>query len=384
VGRARLIGVVIVIQACGIMPMLLVGSLAVQIRDELDFSPAKLGLATSAFLLGRAAGSVTMGRMVDRLGARKSIRIGVAGIVICVLGVASLAQNWGSLVAWMIFGGISQALIIPAVSRYLLRVISPRHLGFAFGLKQSGPPLASLFAGLALPVVGLTVGWRWAFVGTAVLAVVAVLAVPRPVRVSALRGHTGVHPQRRRSLVWLSAGIGLNLAAVTSLSTFFVESAVTAGIPAGTAGVLLAVGSILAIGSRVVLGLWTDRLGREPLEGITRLLGLGTTGYLMLATGNGWLLTMGALLAFALCWGVNGLFFLSVARRNPLSPGAAIGVVVAGSSFGAMLGPPLFGLAVQPSGFALAWLIAAGWAVTGLLAVAHSQRVHAREEALAA
>ena len=54
----------------------------------------------------------------------------------------------------------------------------PSRLGLSFGIKQAAIPIATLLAGVAVPTVALTVGWRWAYLIGAGLALLALLIAP--------------------------------------------------------------------------------------------------------------------------------------------------------------------------------------------------------------
>src|SRR3954468_4978654 len=73
-GRAA-IGALTTTIACS-MPVFLVGGLAVQVGDELRFSPAGLGLAVSAYFGASALASVPAGALVGRYGSRRRFRDG--------------------------------------------------------------------------------------------------------------------------------------------------------------------------------------------------------------------------------------------------------------------------------------------------------------------
>ena len=66
----------------------------------------------------------------------------------------------------------------PAVAALLRREVAVHRQGLAFGAQQSGGTLGSLLAGLALPLVAIPFGWRWAFLAVAVLALTAAALVP--------------------------------------------------------------------------------------------------------------------------------------------------------------------------------------------------------------
>jgi MFS family permease len=103
-------------QVCTAFPMLLTAGLAVQIRDELAFTPARLGGAMSVFTLARVVGSFSLGRRADRVGAEPPMRLALAGSAVAATIVAVLARDWSTLVAGLFVGGFAQALSQPATS----------------------------------------------------------------------------------------------------------------------------------------------------------------------------------------------------------------------------------------------------------------------------
>ncbi len=50
-----------------------------------------------------------------------------------------------------------------------------KHRGLLFGAKQASVPLCIMIGGLSVPVVALTLGWRWAFVFGAALVLLALV-----------------------------------------------------------------------------------------------------------------------------------------------------------------------------------------------------------------
>src|SRR4029453_10911235 len=70
------------------IPVFLVGGLAVQIGDELGFSPAGLGLAVSAYFGASALASVPAGALVERYGSVAISRFGIGLAAASLLGVA--------------------------------------------------------------------------------------------------------------------------------------------------------------------------------------------------------------------------------------------------------------------------------------------------------
>jgi MFS family permease len=376
--------VVVPVSAGGSLPMFLTGALAVQMRQSLAFDKAALGAAVAAFLAAAALVAFPFGRLVDRVGPAVGMRAAMAVSTATSLGIALTADGWPVLVAWLAVGGMADALGQNAVNLYLTRAVDPRRQGAAFGAKQAAMPAASMLAGLAVPFVALTLGWRAAFVGAAVVAAVALVSVPR--------GRVHVRPPRRApgsngasgaALVLLAAGMGLGFGTAATLAAFLVDSSVAAGMSPGGAGVLLAAASALAMASRVLGGVLADRRGRGHLRVVRSMLLAGAVGYVALSTASVPLIVLGAALAGALGWGWNGLFFFAMVRLSPEAPATTAGAGLAGGFLGGVLVPPGFGLIAQHYGYRPAWLLAAAGAVLAAASVSLGRRTVLRRQALA-
>src|SRR3954463_2194327 len=160
------------------IPVFLVGGLAVQISDELRFSPAGLGLAVSAYFGASALASVPAGALVERFGSTAVSRWAIALASVSLVGVAVAARSLWTLMAILALGAGANAAGQLASNTSLARHVPPRRQGLSFGVKQAAIPVSTLLAGAAVPAVALTVGWRWAFGLAAALAATAVWLVP--------------------------------------------------------------------------------------------------------------------------------------------------------------------------------------------------------------
>ncbi|HEV2124821.1 MAG TPA: MFS transporter, partial [Chloroflexota bacterium] len=330
----------IAVATAGVMPAFLTGGLAVQVRGELGFGEAALGLAVALFFTASALASAVFGRVVERIGAHRGMRVAALGSAASLLGVAVFARSWTLLVACLALGGFANAVSHPATHLSLAREVSSARQGLSFGIKQAAIPTATLLSGLAVPTLAVTVGWRWAFVGGAVLALAIAFVVPTE-KLGGTREIKAVRmgDVRTRSLILLALGIGLGSAAAIPLGAFIVASSVAAGIQVGMAGLLLALGSVVGIMVRVLFGYWADSMSGGRLRLVAGMLGAGAIGFAMLATGMNSLLVAGTVLAFGAGWGWTGLFNFAVVKTNPRVPAAATGITQTGASSGAALGP---------------------------------------------
>lgn len=372
---------------------MLVGALAVQVRHGLHFSTARLGLAVATYNAAAALSSVPMGHLVERVGGVRVMRFtSILGVAV-LLSLATLTRSWVDLVAILIGAGIISAAVQPATNLFLSRHIPKQRQGFAFGIKQSSVPLAGLIAGLAVPVVALTIGWRWAFAGASSVALLAASLVPTATRTShrssvgpsdqagppetakptseattaelatTAEVAAGAEPPKEHlfPLVVLAAAFGLGIAASNCLSVFLVTSAVDSGTGKGMAGIVAASASMVGLTARITTGIQADRRGEKHLPVVATMLALGAAGYVGLGVAGSslWFLVAAAALAYGAGWGWNGLFSFAVVRVHPQFPARATGITQAGGRLGGIVGPLVFGIVVDNASYAAAWDITA-------------------------
>ncbi len=379
-GTARTIAVAASASVLGAIPAFLVGSLAVFVRDELDFGQGQLGLAVAAFFLASALSAIPGARITERVGARKAILGAAATTGVAMCGIALLAHSWLALTAWLALAGAANGVAQPAGNLALARGVRGQRKGLAFGIKQSSIPAATLLAGAAVPLIGLTVGWRWAFVGGAIGALLIALIMPRDAYLSpgdrrgkALReGDSPMLP-----LVVLAMAATCGAAVGTSLASFFVEGAVTAGFGAGFSGTMLVVGSSSGVLSRLAIGWYADRRVRGHLVMVMLLLTFGAFGFLALGFTARYpaLLLPATLLSFAAGWGWPGLFNYLVVRLNPNAPAAATAITQTGVFAGGVTGPAVFGAVAEHVSFQAAWSMAAGLQLVGAVLIMIARRL---------
>jgi MFS family permease len=362
--RYRPILLAVAVATAGVLPAFLTGGLAVQIREEFGFSVAALGLAGAAFFTASSLASAIFGQAVERLGSHRGMRLAALGSALSLFGVAVLARSWVVLVGCLVVGGLANALSQPATHLSLAREVPAGRQGFSFGIKQAAIPTATLLAGLAVPTVAVTLGWRWAFAGACVLTLAVTLLVPAeaPGTPRELK-EARAGDVSRWPLILLAIGLGMGATAATPLGAFIVESSVAAGVEVGRAGLLLALGSVTGIAVRLGFGYVADYMGGGRLRLVAGMLAVGALGFIMLATRMESLLVVGTVLAFGAGWGWPGLFNFAVVKTNPKAPAAATGITQSGASGGAAAGPLVFGLVLGASSYTTAWLVCGGIAL---------------------
>jgi len=342
-----------------ILPAFLVGALAVTIRQDLGFSRSGLGVVVAAFWLVMAVTGAPGGRAVQRMGASRSIRAASVGSLISLLA-ASTSRSLIQLVLWLVVGGLASGIAQPAADLALARAVPTLRRGLAFGIKQASVPGAALIAGIAVPTLAQTLGWRWAFVIGSAMALPPLIWMPGLEASVGLRSSGRYLTNPSKTVWWLAGSVGLAMFAVAAMGAFYVESSVAAGVDVGTAGTLLAMGSVFGIAGRLLFAWKLGEVSRpfSVTAGLVMVGGLATLSFGLGPTGIG--LIAATVIAFGSAWGFNGLFTHAVVRANPMKAAQASGIIVVGAASGGALGPLLFGILVESSSFSTAWTLAAG------------------------
>ena len=351
----------------GVLPAFLVASLASQIQ----LGGSAVGLAIAIFHVMCAVTSTPAGRLVERIGPRAGMRIAATLTALSCLAIAGLAQSALAVTALLIVGGLANAFGGPAVAALLRSEVAVHRQGLAFGAQQSGGTLGSLLAGLALPLVAIPFGWRWAFLAVAGLALVAVALTPH---VEPAPSDAARRPRGLTSVHALAAAAALASAAGVGFISFLILYAVHSGMSEGAAGLLLGAVSLAATVSRISVGVVADRRGGEPLRPVAVMLAVSIAGYLLLIAGEPALIVVAALVAGAFGWAWPGGLTLAVVQRSPHAPAWAVGVLMAGLFSGAIIGPLVVGVLAEHERFAVAWGTCATCALLAALTVAATGR----------
>lgn len=356
----------------GIFPVFLAGALAVQMSQEFGYGPLGIGLSIAGFYAASSLTSISMGRRADRVGWARAIRISVIGCILSLTAVGLLANSLVSVVFLIGTAGISNALLQPAVNLLIARRAPLPRRGLLFGLKQAAIPLATFLGGISVPVIALTVGWRWAFYGAALIGVGSLALLPPAEEDDGEAISTaGEYGQSLRPLLPLFLVSLIGQTGASALGSFVVISAVRTGIGEGEAGLLLAGASMAGIVARVVVASMADRGLRLDLAPISVLLFFGSVGLWLLSIPQTWAAVVGTVIGFTAGWGWPGLFNLIVVDRHADAPATATATTQTGVYLGNGIGPLVFGL-LASSSFAIAWLVSGGLLMVAAVVAAAS------------
>jgi predicted MFS family arabinose efflux permease len=343
--------------AC-VLPVFLIGGLAVQMSRELHFSPAGLGLAVAVYFGVSALASVPSGALVERYGPARVARAGILLTTVSMLAIALLARSYAVLVILLAVSAGANAAGQLASNMALARHVPPGRQGLSFGFKQAAIPISTLLAGAAVPAIALTAGWRWAFVAAAGLALATLLAVPTDQGGSA-------QPKDRQeeratgALILLGVAGTLAAGAANGMGTFVVDSAVARGLAPGLAGLTLTLGSAVCVAARILSGWLADRRTSGHVALIAGMLLVGAGGLGLMALPGVLPMVAGVMLGFGLGWAWPGLLNFAVVRLHPQAPAAATSITQTGVYAGGCLGPLGLGAIAGHGSYPAMWVTAA-------------------------
>lgn len=349
------------------VPPFFVGALMPIMRRDLDIGTDRLGLLVGVYYAAGALSAIPGGRLVERLGSRGGILVAATLTTGSLFVIGTLSRSWVQVAVAMAVAGAANGMQHPSTNLAILREVPVQRRGLAFGIKQAAAPTATLLAGSAVSAVASTAGWRWVFLTAMVaLPVIAVLLPSGSATSSPRLGTTPAEPTR--ILIRISIAAGLGFGAATTLGAFFVDSVVSSGGSARSAGYALVAASVACIAVRLVVGWYTDRVASPSLGLVAGLLAVGASGFVALAAdGSHVVWPVAAVVALAAGWGWPGLLYHIVSAANPRAPASATAFTTVGNTIGGAVAPVGFGLVARHASFAAGWMMSAGMALAAAL-----------------
>ncbi|MEW2413048.1 MFS transporter [Streptomyces sp. NPDC046866] len=359
--------------AFSMVQLFLLGALGPRLVGELGISPTVLGLTTTIGFGTAAVLSPIGGRIVDRVGPRRSL-VALLLVSAAALALIGAAPGAGLLLAAVALGGVPQALANPATNKAILAAVPAAARGAVTGVKQSGVQLGAFAAGLPLTALAAGLGWRgavWTAAGAALLAGLwALRALPAdPPPLSGAESRASFAP--RGAVAWLavfSLFLGCGIASVNTYLALF--GATELGMGATAAGALVAVLGVTGIAGRVG---WSRAAlpGRaEWLPGRLACGAVGAAALLPAASAASPLVWVGAVAVGLFAVPANAVTMVLVMQRAaPGRAGQDSALAAAGFFAGFAVGPPLFGRLAESGRYGAGWLlVAAEFAAAGAVA----------------
>lgn len=389
-GTGGAIGGALIMALAGGLPALLTGALGVQLRQDLGFGVAGLGAAVAVYSGAATLGAGALGEVADRIGWRRALRLASLLVVGSLLGTALVAGSWPVLALFLALGGLGHATGLPAGNLAIAATVRHDRRAMVLGLRQAGVPAAGLLAGLSVPLLATTLGWRWAYIaGLCAPLLVLVLVAGRdetaPTRSGAASpvrqgwSRLGFHKPEAAFAVFLGAPfIGAGL--VNATTTFVVTSLVEFGFSIGIAGLCFTLGNLVGMLTRALAGIAVSRRRSEGFVPLAMMLIVGAGGFVLLAIGRDGSSLLGVVLVFAGATGWPGLSHFIAVSRNPDRVGAASGLMMTGAFLGGTLGPLGFGLLAEMTSLGVSWTVCAALSALAGILVLTSCRLYRRSD----
>ena len=356
------------------------------LRGEFGLSLAGFGGILGAMTLGATLALVPWGLLIDRMGERWPLSIGIAACGLS-LWMGTLGGS-GILAVGLLgvgaFGAVSNVASGSAVAGWF----GPAERGMALGIRQAAVPLGGAIAALALPTF---VAGRDPRAGLVALAAVCwamggVCAVG--VRDAGVRPKERARgPFRDRRLWRLALASALLVASQISVIGFvaiFLHD--ERDFSDVAAGVSLATIQVAGIGVRIAVGRWSDRLALRlaPLRLMALAMGVVWLVTPLLLDAPAPVVVAALVVAGTLSFSWNGLSFTAAAELAPEGrSGTAIALQQTALFAAAAAAAPLFGGLVAAAGWRVAFAVLAvgplvAWGLLGTLVRSEPGRIPAR------
>lgn len=368
------------------------------IANEFGWSYAQISLASS--LRGVESGILAplLGLLIDRVGPRKLLFIGVSflGIGLIVLSrTSSLLMFYGSFALVAVgTSGVSPTVTMTAVANWFRT-----RLGLAIGLMTSGFAIGSLLVPFVVRLID-AYGWHNAafFLGLGILIIglpltlivrhkpeqygylpdgeAGAVAAAGEILTSARNGEVDVTVKaavKSRTFWHLAVALVTPFIGISAVQVHIMPAMSTVGISRSIAG-LVATGVILmSIIGRLGVGWLGDRLEKKTVS--SGCLALMCTGLIILNFASGqltWLIPFFVLL-FAVGYGGNATIRVGLIRNyfGRKNFGTILGFIMGMISLGNIVGPVFAGWVFDNwRSYQWAWLTLAGVVLVGVFVMA--------------
>lgn len=376
--RTRLLALAILVITTGTQSVFLTGASFFLLGPELGISTKGLGFLTAWFFLVAAISSVMIGSWVQLVGWQQAMRMNTLVAAVTSIGIALFARDALLLAAFTGVAAIGYGMANPAGNQAIADAVPPDRRATVTAVKHAGIPMSTLLAGLSVPTIVVSHGWRPAFLLAGIGALLVGAAVPRG-RVEA-RTYEGRDRRRAspvlssRDLTWLAVGSSFAVFAATSLGAFGVSASLAVGLGPEAAGWLQTIGSGASIATRIGAGWLTDRLHGRGFAGIIGLAGAGVVVFIGLAVALPPVFMVLLVLGYATGWGWPGLLTFTVINANTGTAAKSSSVTQAGVFLGSALAPLILGAVADAWGFATMWPIVSGALLISVMVIGRVAR----------
>ena len=379
--HTRLVSVVSAAHFVSHYYILILAPLLPFVKDAYNVSYTEIGLAITVFNIVTAALQTPAGFLVDWLGARVILIIGLM-IGATAFVVVGMVDSYWVLVAMFGLAGIGNTVYHPADYALLSQHVPAERIGQAFSVHTFAGMLGSAVAPASLLMMQSVWDWRGAFIGSGLLgfAVALVLIVVRdgaPVHAAAPRAMADTAPGGWQLL--LSAPILMNLfffVLLAMISGGMFNYSVVAlnalyGTPVAIANSALSALLLLSAFGVLLGGVLATRVARHAWVAALGLAGMAATSALVAQFDLGTILLFAVMIGFGFFYGVIMPSRDMIVRdiTPPGEFGKVFGFVTTGFNIGGIVSPLIFGAIMDHGSPHLVFVAVAAFALLSMLTV---------------
>ncbi len=335
-------------------------------RSAEHLSLAGAGVVVSAPTVGLLLTLIAWGAVADRYGERLVIVTGLVGCGALVIVAATATHGILAFALLLGVAGAFGASVNAASGRVVMGWFAADERGVAMSVRQMAQPLGVAAAAISLPLLAGN-GFRTALLLPAVLclvsAVLVFVFVTDPPRPQAKRGGKTLSPYRSPTIWRVHSASAMLVVPQFAIAAFGLEYLVsrqhwTAAAAGAFMAAIQAAGAVGRLGS----GYWSDRV-HSRMRPMRQLAVASAAVLLLAALGDAvapWLVLAALAVGAVITVADNGLGYTATAEiAGPAWAGRALGAQNTGQNVVAALTPPVLGLVIGGSGYALAFACAA-------------------------
>jgi len=386
--HTRIVGAVSAAHFVSHYYILLLAPLLPFVRAEYGVSYTEIGIALAAFNVVSTVLQTPVGFLVDWLGARILLIVGLA-IGAAAFTVAGLVDSFWMMVAMFALAGVGNTVYHPADYALLSQHVPADRIGQVFSVHTFAGMLGSAVAPASLLMMQSLWGWRGAFIGAGLLgfAVAALLLAVRETPETKAPAPAPREADATAAVGWrllLSPAILLNLVffvllAMMSGGTYnysVVALGALYGTPVTVANAALSANLLLSAIGVLIGGLLVGRTKRHGLVATLGLAGIALFIALVAQFDLGSLALIAAMAAAGFCSGVIMPSRDMIVREvtPPGSFGKVFGFVTTGFNIGGIISPLMFGAIMDHGSPKLVLVLVAAFSLIAIVTVASRPR----------
>jgi MFS family permease len=352
------------------------------VRDAYNVSYTQIGLALAAFNIVTAALQTPAGFLVDWLGARIILIIGLL-IGAAAFTVVGLVDSFWVMVVMFGLAGVGNTVYHPADYALLSQHVPSERIGQAFSVHTFAGMMGSTAAPASLLMMQSIWGWRGAFIGAGLLGLAVALVLmlvregtPLP---EAAKPKDDTDKSTGSWSLLLSGPILMNLFFFVLLAMIsggmFNYSVVALGVLHGTPAAVAntALSSLLLMSAFGVLagGVVATRAKRHAMVAALGLAGMAAMAVLVGQIDLGSVMLIAVMTVFGFFYGVIMPSRDMIVREvtPPGSFGKVFGFITTGFNIGGIVSPLIFGALMDHGSPRLVFAAVATFALLSVLTV---------------